>query len=168
MAILGDNTQGGDTFPGSGDRAILTRFTATEAGTINSAGAYFVRTGAGENAKVIMYTNNAGIPGTLVAASSGSAITASGLTTFAMTGSFSAGLYFIGVVFDGGSGGSVDVSEDAVGTEVTEMANGTFSYASPPASWPGSDASYVVRVNAYVDYSAAPVGAQNQLAWIVA
>lgn len=156
MAILGDNTAGSEVDPGSADRAWLNRFTATEGGTINSAGAYFASSStSGASCKVVMYTAaGANTPGTLVAASSGSSVpSGGGLVTFTMSGSFSAADYFIGIV-------SSDFQADLqIDTSLSGMqsvlANGTLSYASPPASWPGTDSSSSAeRVNVYIDYTA--------------
>lgn len=157
MAILGDNTQGASNSGGGADRAWLCKFTASEAGTINSAGAYFDASSiAGASMKVLIYTfASANTPGTLVAASSGATVPAGGgLVTAAMSGSFTAGDYFIGIVT---SDFQANVNYDNVGSSADAvLANGSLSYSSPPASWPGTDASYnYPQFNAYVDYTAA-------------
>jgi hypothetical protein len=46
--------------------------------------------------------------------------------------------------------------DDGLTGMVTRMANGTFSYATPPGAWPGTDISYdATRVNAAIEYTAA-------------
>lgn len=157
MAIFGDNSQGGSNSGGGTDRAWLVKVAAAEGGTINSAGAYFdASTVAGGSMKVLLYTfASANTPGTLVAASAGVSVPAGGgLVTDSMSGSFTTGDYFIGIVT-----GSYEpnVNYDNVGSGMDAVvANGSLSYASPPASWPGTDASYnYPRFNAYIDYTAA-------------
>lgn len=159
MPFVGDTTQGASSNPGNGDRCLVTLFTAAEAGTIVGAQAYFAASSSsGSSAKVVMYTNSSGVPGTLVAASSGTAVPAGGgLVTFTMSGSFSAADYFIGVVY---SDFQANVStDDGLSGMNTDMANGTLSYSSPPASWPGTDIEYTTsRVNAAVEYTTAGGG----------
>lgn len=157
MPILGDNTQGGSTNPGSDNRALLTRFTAAEDGTLNRGYAYFgAASSAGSSAKVLLYSDTGTAPGTLIAASPGASVPAGGglVDCGAMSGSIVNGTsYWIGVVYsDFQANVSVD---DSLTGMATHMANGSLSYASPPASWPGSDITYTnIRVNAYVDYTA--------------
>jgi hypothetical protein len=155
MAIFGDNSQGAGTAPGSSDRCWVSKYTSPEAGSINSAGAYFsAASTSGSNAKVVIYADSGGTPGALVAASSGAAVPAGGgLVTFTMSGTFSGSTtYWIGVVHDNFQ---ADVSTDTTGaTGVdTKRAEGV-TYSSPP-SWPGTADDYPdLRINAYVDYTA--------------
>lgn len=155
MPILGDNTQGAESSPGAANRALLTRYVLAEDGTINSAGAYFTAdSAAGSNAKFLIYSDNAGTPGTLLYASSGSAIPAGGgLVTFTLSGSLTAGNLWLGIVYD--SGNANVSTDDGLSGQLTHMANGTLTYSSPEASWPGSAPTYdFMRVDAYVDYTA--------------
>ncbi len=160
MAILGDNTQGGSTNPGSSNRALLSRVTAVEAGTINAAYAYFGSAStAGANGKVLLYTDTGSGPGTLVAASSSLALPAGGglVGPFTMSGSFGAGDHFLGIVYDNFQ--SNISTDNGLSGVSTQMANGTLSFSSPPASWPGTDITYSdVRVNVYLDYTASGGG----------
>lgn len=155
MAILGDNTQGGDSFPCADARELLSQFTSVAGGALNAGYAYFDSSStAGTNAKVILRADSAGAPGALIAASAGAAVPAGGglINLGAMSGSISASTpYWIGIVADSFS---AYLSEDAGGiTPDSVMANGTSDYASPPSSWPGTDASYDVRFNAYIDFT---------------
>lgn len=155
-ATLGDNTQGGSTSPGNGDRALLTLVTSTTGGSLNRGYAYFgAGSSAGSSAKVLVYSDSSGTPGSLVAASAGASVPAGGglVDCGAMSGTLSASTaYWIGVVY---SDFQADVSvDDGLSGMSTHMANGTLSYASPPSTWPGSDITYTtIRVNAYVDYT---------------
>lgn len=156
MAIFGDNTAGTSSSPGTTDRAIVTAFTLTEDATINSAGAYFdAASTSGASAKVIVYNKSGGVPTSLVVASGATAVPAGGgLVTFTMSGSLTAGDYYVGVVYsDFQANTQVD---DSLSGMDSCMANGTLSYASPPGTWPGSDINYDnIRANAYIDYTAA-------------
>ena len=153
--VFGDDTQGSGAFPASGDRAFVTKLTMPENGNMIRGYAHFDSSAtAGCSAKLIVLTNSSDTPGTLVAASAGAAVPAGGglVDLGAISGSLVASTeYFIGVVW---SDFQASVSEDeSLSSQVTRMANGTFSYSSPPASWPGTDASYdTVRVNAFVTY----------------
>lgn len=159
MAILGDNSQGSAQFPNSEDRALLQKVTATEAGNINSAHAYFgASSTTGTSAKVCLYTDAGGIPGTQVAVSSAVAVPAgSSLVNFTMSGSFTATTYYLGIVANDFP--AYLSEDDGLSGQDLQMANGTFSYASPPASWPGTDATYTnARINVYLDYTASGGG----------
>lgn len=154
MAILGDNSVGSDDFPCSGDRALLQKVTATEAGNINSGHAYFDPSStAGTSCKVCLYTDTGSGPGTQVAVSSAAAVPAGGgLVNFTMSGSFNATSYYLGIVANGFNSRVQD--DGGLSGQDMQMANGTFSYASPPASWPGTDGSYdTIRLNVYLDYT---------------
>lgn len=155
MAILGDNTQGADAFPCNSDRALVTKVTAVEAGTITEAWAYFdAGSTAGMSAKVILHQHNGTNPAALVAASSSLAVPAGGglVGPFTMSGSFAAEVLAIGIVADNFQG---QIQEDGgLSGQTTQMANGTYSFASPPAIWPGTDGNYgTVRVNVWIVYT---------------
>ena len=161
MPNLGDDTAGADTSPGSPDRCLVTRFSSTEAGTLTRGWARFSSaTTAGSSAKVVVYTNVAGAPVTLVGASAGASVPAGGglVDLGALSGSIVGSVdYFVGVVY---SDSQAELQLDG-GLSVmdTEMANGTLSYATPPALWPGTDITYSDnRVNAYGVYTAAGGG----------
>lgn len=166
MAILGDNSEGTAAFPGTGDRAIVTRFTASASGTSGTGYAYFDAASiAGSSAKLIIYSNVAGAPATLIGVSAGAVVPAGGglINLGAITATIvNAVEYFVGVVW---SDYQSNVSNDDVGTEDTEMANGTLSYASPPATWPGTDVTYGIRINAWIDYTESGGGATN-VGWV--
>jgi len=155
VAVLGDNTQGVDSFPCSGDRALVTALTAVDSGSINSAYAYFdPGSSAGMNAKVILHQHDGTDPTALVAVSSSLAVPSGGglVGPFTMSGSFSAGLLAVGIVADNYE---AQLQEDLYVTGfTTQMANGTYSFASPPASWPGTDGTYAsVQLNVWIDYT---------------
>ena len=72
--------------------------------------------------------------------------------------------YWLGVVADSFE---AYYAKDASGID-SLMANGTFSYASPPSSWPGTDGTYSGGMNVYVTFTEGGGGllipvAMNQL-----
>lgn len=159
MPRFGDDTQGAASSPGNDDRALLTRFTLTEAATVTSMGGYFASSSlAGASVKFLVYSNNSGTPGTRQIVSNAATVPAGGgLVTASASGSLTAADYYVGVVY-GGFEPNVSVDDGISGVD-TEMANGTLSFASPPTSWPGTDISYDnIRVNVYVEYTAAGGG----------
>ena len=154
MPNFGDDTSGPGEFPSSGDRAIVTQFTTSEAGTITGAFCYFGTSGsAGTSAKFIVHNDSSDVPGTLLVASGAVAIPAGGgwIDFGSLSGSLTASTkYHLGVVCNSFN---AKIGEDESVTAITTMANGNYSYASPP-SWPSPDTDYTtVRVNAYVVYT---------------
>ncbi len=157
MPIFGDNTAGPDEFPGNTDRALLDRFAIPENGTADSISVYIgASSTAGANVKGLIYTDSGSAPASLVAASASAAAPAGGgWVTMAFSGSpaLVAGNYWIGLVADSFQ---AYYGEDATGSAPdVVMANGTLSFSSPPATWPGTDASYGVGLDVYVTYTAA-------------
>lgn len=164
MPTFGDTTAGGDEFPISDGRCLVDRFNLPEAGTINSG---WARSGAsstsGASWKFVILADAAGAPGSVLHVSSATAINAASTwyQFTGMSGSLAAGDYWLGVVGNSFQG---YLGEDASGTSPDVcMANGTFDYASPPGSWPGTDANYSVGLNVYVDYSVAGGGAARMM-----
>lgn len=157
MAILGDNTQGAGASNCSSDRIFITRVTASEGGTINSAGAYYdATTAVGTSSKVVLYNAGASAPTTLVAASSANTIPAGGgLVTFTMSGSFTAGDYYIGIVSnDFNAKLQIDSGLSGMDSELGDVGG---AYATPPnlTGWSPAATYTDNRVNVYIDYSAA-------------
>ena len=159
MATFGDTTPGSAGFPNSGDRALASKYTLSEGATLNTAYAYIHSGSAGGNAKVLIYSDGGANPGTLIAASAGAAITGVGwMSCGAISGSLVAGDYYLVFVGDANSYPSYIGDDNGSGPNLL-MANGTLSYASPPSSWPGTDADYgPAGVNVYIDYTASGGG----------
>lgn len=155
MPTFGDTTSGVDEFPCSGDRALMDQFAISENGTADSISLFFgASSTAGSNAKGLIYTDSAGAPGSLVAVSASAAVPAGGgwLTMNLAGESLTTGNYWLGGVT---SDFQPYFGEDATGAGAdVVMANGTLSYASPPSTWPGTDASYGTGLNVYVTYTA--------------
>jgi hypothetical protein len=159
VATFGDTTSGGDTFPMDDGRCILTRQTLTESATLTAVWAYFLKASGTASAKGVICANNSGTPGSVLYVTSAVAIpNANAWLQMSLSGSLTAGDYYIGVVTNDG-GGVSSLGEDASPTTFdTEMANGTFTFASPPGTWPGTDASYLLQINVYVEYTTGGAG----------
>ena len=155
MATFGDTTYGGSSFPGSDGRLLVSKFTLSESATVTAIWVYGVYVFAGGHLKGAVLADSSGVPSTtLIVSSSSSAITSSGWVSLSASGSLSAGDYWLGIF---GDSGAVDYGDDASGSGAL-MANGTFTFASPPGSWPGTDGSYGTQVNVYVEYTPASGG----------
>lgn len=156
MPTAGDTSAGTGSFPASGDRALVDRIVMPEDGTLLYGYIYFDATSTGANCKFLIYSDDgADEPDALENNSSGVAVpNGGGWVQFPLSGTLVAGDWWIGGVSDNFQH---RFGEDDPATDPPDvkMANGTLSYATPPATWPGSDASYSgVRLNAYVEYTA--------------
>lgn len=157
MPIFGNNSAGNDTFPMGSNRALVCRETLADTAQLQYIHAYFEKASGTANAKGIILANNGGTPGTVLAVSDAVAIpNANAFLQLPISGTLSPGDYFIGVVTDDGSGVSA-LGDTISGAYDTEMANGTFTYATPPGTWPGTDTPYTSRLSVYVEYALASV-----------
>lgn len=98
--FIGNNTTGNGSVPQSTDRGWLTKFVATENGTANTFYAHFASNStAGAGFAGCVYTDNAGVPGTLVGFTDVVAVPAGGgWINTPITGNLTAGqTYWIGV-----------------------------------------------------------------------
>jgi hypothetical protein len=149
MPRFGDETAGGDTFPCSGDRALLSLFTLTETADIVSIEARFHSTsGAGTNFKGLIYSDNAGVPdarlgvGAAVAVPAGGGVLSSALALSALP----PGNYWLGFVCDSFQA----VAEEDASGGLSRMEGTT--YASPAATWTESGTGSG-RINVYAEYT---------------
>ena len=169
MAVFGDNTRGTGEFPGSDSRCLISRYLCTGSGTIDSMSTWFGPSTLGSvNFKLVMLSDAAGSPGNLLVVSSpgvSSGAGGGGPVTVAASGSVVDGTYYwLGVVADNFQ---AYYAKDSSGIDAL-MANGSFSYSSPPASWPGTDGTYSGGMNVYVTFTESAGGllvpvAVNQL-----
>lgn len=150
-------TDGG--FPGSANRALASKFAKSHAGRITQIN-FRLRndTEAGANGKITCHADDAGgsVPGTLLWVSGSVAIPAGGtvqnpaLPSSGIGGTDAAGNYWLVFVPDNFQ---ADIAKSNTLSEgQTVMANGTYSYASPPSSWPGTDGTYDGPVCVWCDY----------------
>jgi hypothetical protein len=152
MATFGDTTAGGETFPTSTDRGVVSKFTLTEAGTVTEINIRFTGSGA-INFKGVIYDDDgsAGSPGTLLIVGAATAA-ASGVVASSASGELAAGDYWVGCVTNDPG---FDLVCDASGASDVRY-NNSCTYTSPPA-WSGTD-SNPVQLNAYVTYTPAASG----------
>lgn len=162
MPTFGDTTAGTDTFPGNSDRALLDRATLTESATLSLSWHYVgADSTSGANWKGLIFSDSSGPSARQAVSAVIAASPASTWVSGSISGSLSAANYWIGSVADNYQ---ASLGEDATGSAPdVVMANGSFSYASPPATWPGTDASYGVGLNTYVEYTAGGGGGATSL-----
>lgn len=152
---FGDTTAGGDEFPCSGDRALFSRFQCPQnASAVTSIWAYFsAASTAGCNAKGCIYSDGGGgtAPGSRLVVAGPTAIPAGGgwvqMTVTTSSALVSGTYYWIGIVCD--SFQAKFGHETTGGGADLVAAHGTFSYSSPPSTWPGTSASYTGNGNVY-------------------
>ena len=163
MPIFGETTRGGDTFPVSDDRALVTRFSLSEDADVTEVAMWFATDStAGSFAKFIVHNDNAAEPGTREYVSAAAAIPAGGgLVTWAVGPgelTLQPGNYWLGLVATNFTGRHNQIN----GSGVTRMMNGSYSYSSPPADWdrPG-DIDYDNTLSAYVTYDVGGGGGDN-------
>lgn len=148
---FGRETSGSDTFPCSDDRALATSFAlGTSLASLSAiVGLFAASTTAGSSARGFIAADAGGTPGAILAISSIVTIPAGGgWVTFPVSyGALAAGTYWLGSVAESFQG----VWAHATGTPgaTMHMANGSFVIASPPASWPGTDATYGSQLCVY-------------------
>ena len=100
MPIFGDNTQGSTTFPCADGRALVTKFTLSEAGDVTTLTVYCAtRSGAGTSWKGVILSDSSG-PSTVLGVTAASTVDATGWVTltFSSPVSLAAGDYFLGIV----------------------------------------------------------------------
>lgn len=147
--VIGYTTPGGGGIaPGQADRAWVGKVTSSAAGTIASGTVTFVSsTASGASGKMIVLSVTAGEPDAVLYVSDALAIPAGASTqTFTFSGSPSIAAstdYYIGIV-NNDFQAEMDQTEN-LGASFSRLANGTFSYATPPGTWPGTDSSSADR-----------------------
>lgn len=150
MPIFGRNTIVGSdtTLPGGTGRVFMSRYELTEAGTLNHVGIYSLATGGGL-VRGVVYADNGGQPGALVAVGAPVAVVANSWVQSAMVGqTLPPGLYWIGAITQDFL--SSLYADDIGGISWAQWGDANFN--SPPNPWTGGgSATYLV--SAYADYS---------------
>lgn len=145
----------GGGFPGQPDRALASLATKTHAGTVTAIFARFRDTSSAGNAKVCAYSKGAE-PNALLWATPSAAVPAGGglvefdLPVSGLSGTDAADDYYLICVVDNYDTDIAKSDNVALGT--SKMANGTFSFTSPPATWPGTDANYDGPMSIWAEY----------------
>lgn len=154
---FGNEGVANDSFPNSEDRAYIGLYTMPENGTILRIGGYFTDLSgglAGDTVKFIIHENVAGEPGARLAIAA--PVTIATIPEWWVADLVaplvrSAGAIWIGYV---ASGLALDNRLGQIdGGGQARLANGSYSYASPPSSWPGSDAEYENNPCIYAEYT---------------
>lgn len=165
MATFGDTTAGGDTFPCTNDRAVLSKFTAGSSGTLTAINVRFDSTSsAGASFKGLIYADDGAgnTPGTRLGVGNAVAVGAGGgdLQSGGLSVSITGGTdYWIGAVC---SDSQCVMQMDASPSNGSRMEATT--YASPNATWTESGTTSG-QLNTYGTYSE---GVSNAIAWITA
>ncbi len=148
FSIVGSDT----TLPGGDGRVFMTRFYLSEAGTLNHIGIYSQSTGGGF-VRGVVYADNAGSPGALVAVGAPVAVVANSWVQSACSGE----VLPVGWYWQGGITQNFQSSlyaDDIGGDGWAQW--GDANYASPPDPWSGGgSATYLLSV--YADYTAGGV-----------
>ena len=103
-----------------------TKFTLAESGTIQSITVYFAN--SGYNAKTAIFTDNNGVPGTLISQSASQRVSTTGWNTFALTQkSISTGKYWLTVLTDSKTAQGRIVYSGSEDTHVERLGAPTYS-----------------------------------------
>lgn len=146
---LGDTSEGGDVFPYTDGRLLVSKFTLSQAAVDVLAIRAFNGSAstAGSNCKGVILSDSAGVPGSTVCVSEPAACLAGGGWVYMpvlATVPLSTGDYWIGLVADSFQGRFGH--DTTVGTLL--RAEG-FTYASPPGTWPGTADTYIGEASIY-------------------
>jgi hypothetical protein len=156
---FGDTSAGAGSAAGSSDRSWMDKAVLIEDAEVTSIWIYIATQTASEGIKGLIYGDDGAgnNPAARLIVSAAGLTSAVGWLQLAASGNLVAGTYWIGTVHDGFSH---SVGSDTGLSGVRRViANGTLSYATPPATWPGSDVTYTdVRNNVYVEYTAGGKG----------
>lgn len=132
MSTFGTLVDGDTTEPANTDRAFVGLYNCPVLANITAINARYAADTGTENAKAVIYTDNSGTPGTLLAVG-GSTAVAGGDVSHAISIAVTAGNYWIGTTVDsfqygwrylGGGAGSIATSDSV-------------TFTSPPSNFPG-------------------------------
>jgi hypothetical protein len=153
MATFGNTTAGGDTFPCSNDRALVSLFTLTEDGDLTQVNCRFSSgSTAGCNFKGLVYADSSGSPGARLGVGAATAVPAGGgVIASSITLSLSAGSYWLGYVTDSFQ------AEAEIETTGTLQRKEGLTYASPADPFGTPDGSST-EVCVYATYTASAAG----------
>lgn len=154
MAVLGNNTAGGDTFPSTNDRALVSRYQASENGIITEVVMRFDATSAsGASMKGLVYADSAGSVGARLGVGAATAVPAGGglVTSGSLSVSIVSGTwYWLGVVL---SDFQPVLSIETTGTSQRKE---SLTYASPADPYGTPDGSST-ELCVYANYTPAYV-----------
>lgn len=153
MATFGEITTGDASFPCDGDRALAVKVTCPGAGTLTKLRARLGSdTTAGGNCKLMLFSDAGTDPGNRLATTAPIVMPAGGgLIESTCSYSLTAGDYWLVIVGDSNAWNGNIVSDAVGGTSV--MANGNFSYDTPPSAWPTTSANYTLKLKIEAEYT---------------
>lgn len=147
------STDGIGQFPMSDNRALASKYTLGSNVSITSVDLFIVGTAsAGGGIKAFIAADNAGAPGAILAVSSARAFVGgeTGWTNIPLATALTSGTYWIGIVTSGQYAAYAG-HQTGITPNNLYMANGSFSYNTPPGTWPSTDGTYgsnmAVRAN---------------------
>lgn len=146
-------------FPGQANRALGSKFVKSHDGRITQLNVRFRSTTiAGADGKLVAHADDAGgtVPGTKLWESqpftipAGASLQNPGLPTSGIENTDGAASYWL--IFVPSDFHAEVAKSNTLSEGQTVMANGTYSYASPPTAWPGTDFTYDGPIAAWGDY----------------
>ena len=150
-------TDGG--FPGAPNRALASKFVKSHAGTVSKIQFRTRNDTTAGDVKIVCCADDAGgsVPGSRLWVSQPITVSAGvaaayepGLPLSGLSNSDAAASYWLIFVTDDYDTNAAKSNTLADGQ--TRMANGTYSYASPPSTWPGTDGTYDGPICAWCEY----------------
>lgn len=140
------------SLPGGEGRCFASKFVHTEAGNLNYIGIYSTSTGNGL-VKGVIYADNGGVPGALVAVGSAVAVVSNGWVQSLLSGQpLPPGTYWVGAVTQDWNSNLHADSNVPGDTGVAKWGGTSADYDSPPSPWPSPGlAPYLLSI--FVDYS---------------
>ena len=161
MAILGYNTRGAAQTAFATGRRTLCKHTLASAGTLTELHGWFI--GSGTNVILVIYADNAGVPGARVAYTSPLAVTNAGaffeLSQTGFSVSLPAGDYWIGWVSQGVGTSGNGYRETTGGTNYLNSSGATFNPPSDPHGGGGSTGATLLSAWAVYTTATPPVAA---------
>lgn len=150
------NTAGGGNWGFQQDRAMGNTYPLADTATLKTGFLWIISGSGSAPIKMGVYTDNAGVAGDLIAMSAPTTVNAAAqYFQFAFNDEvLTPGNYHIIAVSGPVTGAGYDMgSADSGGLPAAKIYNGTFSYASPPATAPAPDASYNNGLAVYITYT---------------
>lgn len=156
-SFFGTQSNGGpDVWEQALDTAVGDTFSVPDIASLEKGYLYIVpASGSGStNMKMMVYTNNAGAAGTLLATSSSTLVSASGWAEFSFAGQLLVpGSYHIVAVSSAVGGTGWDIGSVANGAVPSARTYTSFSYAAPPASAPAPATTANSDLAVYITYT---------------
>jgi len=154
--LFGYSIAGPDSFPGTANRSMLSIFELTENVDITTFNLHFNSTStAGTSIKGLVYSDNSGVPETLMASTGPISVPGGGgWVSGAISANLSAGNYWLGFV---ANSHEARVTQRVVGAPTTARKEGLL-YATPQSTYPTPvDQMYSTELSVFVEYGASSV-----------